>query len=67
MALWGKVPLQAVVSRGVVALWQPLKVASWGYVEEEEPILIKTIYRPMSGVPGETVEICSPLEIREWL
>lgn len=42
MALWGNVPLQAVVSRGVVPHSPPLKVASWEYVEEEESILIKS-------------------------
>lgn len=48
MALWGNVPLQAVVSRGVVPRCPALKVADWRYDGDAEAIVVKSVYQPAS-------------------
>ncbi|GAB5032539.1 genome sequencing contig c308 [Nannochloropsis oceanica] len=48
MALWGNVPLQAVVSRGVVPRCPALKVADWKYDRNVEAISVKSVYQPAS-------------------
>jgi len=45
MALWGNVPLQAVVSRGVVPRSPACKVADWEYDGNAEVVVVKSIYR----------------------
>lgn len=47
MALWGNVPLQAVVSRGVVPCSPSFTVSSWEY--EGEAVVVKSLSRPASG------------------